>query len=255
MPVNRFFVNQLLDHTLSTITLIDEEYQHLKTSRIKQKDLVTLIDGHGNLVTAALMHQERQSCELKIVESEHFPRNKVQLTLAQAYPRLKRLDYIIEKSVELGVDKFILFPGEKSEKKNISDHQVNRIKNIMQAALKQCGRYYLPSLEFEDALFNLPSASPDRLILYGDVNEEASLFKKVWKERVDAKSSIQEVIFIVGPESGLSHKEIQYLNNSIRGVGVKLADSILRTDTAPIVAMSLIQHELLSFSNEQCHRK
>jgi len=76
-------------------------------------------------------------------------------------------------------------------------------------------------------------------ILFGDTREKAPYLWEAIKKPLETPS-----IFVIGPESGLHEKEVDFLENSLGALGVKLHDNILRVDTAPVVALSLLQLEL-----------
>lgn len=238
MPIDRFYLDDPLEDK-SQVILGDQELHHLAhVTRAKKGDSIELINGRGVLAEAEIIDLKKREAVLSILSREYIPPSNFQVIIAQAIPRANRLDTIVEKGTELGMDALWLFPGMLSEKKDLKDAQLNRVEKILIAATKQSGRLYLPEVKM------IPPISEwkqDKLpLFFGDLAEEAPPFLKYWQ-----KSPPQDgLIFCIGPESGLHDKEMESLR-ALQGIGVKLHQNILRTDTAPLSALSLIAHALL----------
>lgn len=235
MPENRFYIDA--DLTLNMqYELTGEEMQHLKVMRCREGEVVELINGRGILAQAKILFFDKRSINLEVLSVFSEAKSNVEFIIAQAIPRLNRLEAIIEKCTELGIHKFLLFPGETSEKKELSSNQIHRIEHIFIAASKQCGRLLFP------ALVLLPKLSkwkkPDSQLYFGDVASNAPLFK-------GNQTQASSTIFFIGPESGFSQEEVTILK-SWQAEGVKLNSSILRTDTAAITAAGLMAYFNLS---------
>lgn len=211
------------------------EHHHLATvMRAAIEDKVEMINGKGTLAIAKIQSLEKKRTRLIVVESESFKKSSKEIILAQAIPRPNRLDFIIEKGTELGMSAIWLFPGQHSEKKEFSPTQQQRLEHLAIAAMKQCGRLYLPEIKFLPQLskwekFTIP-------LYYGSLSSDAPQFMKLL-----ASASSESSIFCVGPESGLSQVEIEILE-TLGGHGVKLNQNILRTETAAIAAITLMAH-------------
>lgn len=238
MPSDRYFVDQHLEKG-DTVSLQDKELHHFR--HVMKVDLgshVKLINGRGQLAIAAVSLIEKQQALLEVQDLQEQEPSPFDIVLAQAVPRANRLDSILEKSTELGVTRILLFPGERSENQSFYGKRQDRCRSVLVAAMKQCGRLFLPKLEEMPPLCEWEKLGLSAF--YGSVEEKAPLFGKLWKTEELSK----EVVFFVGPEKGFSPKEISYLE-MCGAKGVKLHDNILRTDTAPIVALSLMQHWLM----------
>lgn len=232
MPHDRFY----LDADLISgheVTLDKEEGHHLQVMRPKPGDQVEIINGRGALALGSIVNKQA----IHIDSVTHVPENSFQLIIAQAMPRFSRLDTILEKGTELGMTSLWLFPGEKSEKTTFSDNQKERMDKILIAAMKQCGSLYLPKLEIHPSIATWKSLPYP--IFFGDVGEEAPHFYLSWKKTSPEKGAI----FVIGPESGLTEKEESHLKG-LHAKGVTLHKNILRTDTAPLAALTLMSHFL-----------
>lgn len=231
MPHARYYTPHPLRHG-DFVTLTPEEEKHLlKVMRTQIGDLVELVDGKGSLAKAVLI----SSHKLKIEEIYFEKPLETQLIVAQALPKASRLDFIVEKGTELGMSELWLFPGERSEKKEVSETLLHRLESIVISSLKQCGRLYLPKILIKPSLklWKAPLQYPS---FFGDVDPTAPPLLKAWDK--------DSLIFFIGPESGFSHNEDKLLKE-FHSKGVKLHNQILRTDTASLCFLSIANHALL----------
>ena len=240
MPHDRYFLDAplLLRHCYS---LEENEWHHLvNVSRTKVGETVELVNGQGQLALAVVQELKKKSAELLIesVTCENSP--KPPLILALAMPRRNHLEWIIEKGTELNVTSFWLFPGILSEKEQLSDSQRQRLHHLGVAAMKQCGRLDLPSIESKPPLLQFPPL--EGTLLFGDTSSEAPY---LWSLNLSRPPPLPIILFI-GPERGFDPKEHTFLQQTLKAQGVRLHPNILRAETAPLVGLSLIQTLLTS---------
>lgn len=238
MPAERYFIDEDLSEHSQKI-LKGNEFHHLaRVMRTKKGESVELVNGRGMLAYATVLEIKKELAALQIERLVIEPIEPARVILAQALPKPERLAFILEKGTELGVDEFWLFPGQLSASKEIFPHQQERIRALTIAAMKQCGRLTLPSIQLKPPLTQWSSIEGQGF--FGDLSEEAPLFASFQSQL----SSKIPLIFFTGPESGWSDKEMTLLKEK-GAKGVKLHPNILRTDTASIAAISLIQHWLM----------
>lgn len=238
MPAERYFIKQSFsDGQFATLT--GSEFNHLaKVMRTRTGELVELVNGQGQLAHARVEEILKNEAMLAISHVMQEKPRSTKVILAQALVKPNRLDLILEKGTELGVDEVWLFPGQNSLKSDLSSNQSERLHAIMIAAMKQCGRLFLPRLVQMPPLKKWPALSG--IAFFGDVSPDAPLLAQALQESPQASS----ILFFVGPESGFTQQEIDELKGR-KVKGVKLHQNILRTETAPLVALSLIEHQLL----------
>ncbi len=240
MPAERYFI----DHPLKAHEqqeLKGPEFHHLAhVMRTRKGEIVELVNGKGALATATVQDILKEKAILKIDDVLQEPERPNRLILAQAMPKPNRLDFILEKGTELGVDCFWLFPGQTSAKKEFYPHQIERARTLTIAAMKQCGRLTLPEVIFQPAIQEW-SCLTHVSAFFGDLKPDAPLFETAWKK---LHSPSYPLVFITGPESGFTQQEIQLLRDQ-GATGVKLHSNILRTDTASIMALSLLSHWIM----------
>lgn len=230
MPENRFFTPHPLK--IGEALLEEDEAHHLQhVMRLVEGDRVELIDGQGALAKAVIKKRSKRAIYLDVKEVHIDPPPFFSIIIAQAIPRFQRLDVILEKGTELGMTELWLFPGVKSEKVHFSEPQKERVHKILVSAIKQCGRLYLPKVKYAEPLKEWNDLTYP--LFYGDLSQNTPLF-------IDAYGKPEKgVVFAVGPESGWSEEEQNHLKR-LKGKGVSLHYNILRTDTAPLAALSLI---------------
>lgn len=239
MPVNRYFIETSLKNETS-VHLEGQELHHLlHVMRASAGDPIELVNGKGELAQARVESTSKRDASISVDEVSFQEKPSFEVIVAQAIPRANRMDTILEKGTELGMSQIWLFPGDLSEKKSLGNQREHRLRAVMIAAMKQCGRLYLPEIVTMPPLCNWEKLTYPAF--FGDIEPEAPTFVRKWDELKPNSG----VIFFVGPESGLTSKEVKWLRDA-NVHGVKLHENILRTDTAPLVALSLIQHWRMS---------
>lgn len=233
MPENCFYIDDpLID---SEVTLSDQEFHHMtKVMRATKGERVQLVNGKGVLADATLLEMDKKRALLHIQNVIREEKPRCHIILAQSIPRINRLDSIIEKATELGVGAIYLFPAALSERKELSEHQLERLRAIAIAAMKQSGRLYLPEIVLKPSLKSLTSLKVPSF--FGDVDKNAPHLLTA------LKGEMSEVLFFVGPESGFREEEEALLKTCAQGVS--LHPNILRTDTAAIVALTFLSTRL-----------
>jgi 16S rRNA (uracil1498-N3)-methyltransferase len=218
----RFYSPEKLSMT-DPITLSDDELHHLKrVLRVRNGEKIEIVDGKGNLAEAIF------DDEIVLKHIHHDPKPETKKVLIQAITEKNHLDFILEKATEIGISEFWFFPAERSKIKEISDSTLSRMKKITISAMKQCKRLHLPTIhlhntlkEFQDLSLNLYLADPKG-------------------EAIIRNSNPTSDAIIVGPESGLTQKEIDFFINTCKAKKVSLSPNILRAETASIIASYLI---------------
>lgn len=235
MPAERFYIDApLAPHT--SAVLEGPELHHLAhVMRIRPGEEVELVNGKGALAKARLSSLEKSKGFLEILEAEQRPLPPRLITLAIPFLRPAKLELILEKGVELGADAFWIYPAAHSEKSDLSPHQRERLHHIAVSAMKQCGRLDLPEIKLLDSFSDLFGSLP---LLYGDTGEAPLL-----------SPPAGPVLFATGPEKGFSPKEETLLAQ--HGKGVRLHGNILRAETAPLAAATLLNYFLRLHSQMQ----
>ena len=232
MPVDRFYLDSLFQEG-QTVSLTGDELDHLFVMRKKANDTVELVNGKNQLAICKIEETTKSKASLLIEKLYTSEKKKPSIILAQALPKMPKLELVVEKGVELEVSEFWFFPGMHSEIEEISENKKKRLEMLKIAAMKQCGRLDLPKIVFFPSLDKTPILQE---AFFGDINPKApGLLSSLQKNKAKGAQ-----IFI-GPEKGFHEQEIQCMID--RGaMGVCLLDTVLRTETAAICASSLAAH-------------
>lgn len=238
MPQNRYFLDSPF-HVPSDVLLTDEEAHHLnRVMRNKEGDKVELINGRCQLATAVVLGVEKKGIRLRLLAITEQDRPPRTLIICQAFPRFNRLETLVEKGTELGMTALWLFPGQLSEKKELSSTQLTRLKGIAVAAMKQSGRLDLPPLMIHPPLDQWKHL--EWPAYFGDLNPEAPPLLSVLNQEAP-----DNLLFFVGPEAGLNSVEENHLRR-LQAKGVRLHTNILRAETASLTALSVICNYFLT---------
>jgi 16S rRNA (uracil1498-N3)-methyltransferase len=227
--LHRFFYDGPL---ISEIEINDEELHHIKVLRVEKNEKIELINGKGALVTGTITELSNKKALISVekITQEIEPSNSI--FLGVPLMRMSKLEWIIEKCSEIGIKGFCFYVADQSEKQDLSNSQVTRLKNLLIASAKQSKRIFFPELECFSNLDTLLSSSKGQ-VYFGDLSINSKSHFNV------PKSSI----FISGPEKGFSSKEQKVLEKV--ALGIKLSEFTLRSETAPIVAASIFCHSVL----------
>lgn len=228
-----YYPGALIEHT--PLFLEGVEFHHLvHVLRGKVGQPIAVVDGLGSLAEGFILSIDKKKASFELTSIYREPPPPLTCILAQALPRLNRLDFIVEKGTELGMQQLYLFPGENSERKTLAPAQIERLENILVAAMKQCGRLFLPKIKILPAIKQWQKNDFSLPLFFGDLSPQAPSFQQAL-----LNSPAKKAIFCTGPESGFTADEEVFLR-SCGAEGVKLHANVLRTDTASLVALALM---------------
>lgn len=221
----------------STVDLPSETAHHIFVLRLKLGDHIELFNGEGGSFLAVLIEvgKKQARAEIKLYQAmeTELPFG---LSLAQALPEGSKMDWIIEKAVELGVSNIqplaaqrcvVKLNTERAEKKSQHWH------SIIQAASEQCGRNRLAQLgELTDVQKWLAQKDMHKRILLSPRGNESLAD---WARHHPA----QAITVMIGPEGGFSEAE-EKMAIEHGAICLSMGPRVLRTETAGIVAASIL---------------
>lgn len=192
---------------------------------------------------------ENEMIECKIVrELEDFKSN-IKVTIMQGLPEKDKMDLVIQKSVELGAYK--IQPVEM-ERCNVKYEEKDKYKKqekwqkIAEVSAKQCDRNFIPKVAGIKSLKDICKMlfKYDVVILTYEKEEKTKLSEvlKTIKEKYGENEI--KIAVIIGPEGGLSSKEVEMIQKSKNVTTVTLGKRILRTETVALNVLSIIMYEL-----------
>ena len=212
----------------------------LRVLRLRVGAALTLFNGQGGEYSAELLGTDKGSACVKIGAFDSVERESpLQLTLLQGIARGERMDQIVQKATELGVNSIVPLSCEFSVVR-LAAHALARRRERWQAvaisACEQCGRNRPPLVEpiaeLDTACAAITAGDASlRLMLVPDARESLSAL---------ARGSLLSVALLVGPEGGLSGRE-QLLAQRAGFRACRLGPRTLRTETAPLAALAALQ--------------
>jgi 16S rRNA (uracil1498-N3)-methyltransferase len=244
----------------SAIRLSRDESHHLtRVLRLNVGEEVFVFDGCGREYRCSFIAFEHSCARLEISETL-FDKSEsmINITLAQALAKGEKFDLIVQKATELGASAIVPLVTAHTDVKlsdERSEKRLERWRRISLEAMKQCGRRRLveiaPPLTLKEYLdvFQAQDTAPSdlkipRTLLIFSERGGTSITDALARS-VD-KSAI---IALIGPEGGWSDEELALLDE--RGArAVTLGPRVMRTETAAVVAVTLIQHILGDLSSE-----
>lgn len=207
-----------------TATLTTEESWHCaKVLRYKVSDAVELIDGKGAFYKAVLTTVHEKQCVASITEGPIFQAKRpyyLHLAIAPT-KQIDRIEWMIEKAVEIGIDEITFIKCKNSERVNV---KVERIQKIVESAVKQSKQAFIPKVndltEFKKCIQETASL---KLIAHCAEGEKVNI--------KDLKQQSGSILVLIGPEGDFSKEEVELASKAgFKQLG--LGDTRLRTETA-----------------------
>lgn len=236
MRIPRIFIDTELNEN-TTLALPDSSFQHLcKVLRLKSDHPIRVFNGKGGQFNATLCDVEKRSANIRIAGFEALNNESpIQVTIGQTLSRGERMDYAIQKAVEAGVYAIQPLFSERCEVKLQDSRAEKRLQHWQQVAIsatEQCGRGIVPivcaPLELSYWIVNCNEML--KLTLHHHSAKPIRHFERPTNNRV---------CLLIGPEGGLSSDEVQLAENNGFNA-ISLGPRVLRTETAPVVALSVI---------------
>lgn len=232
----RFYVDFALSPD-SVVELPDDVVRHLNVLRVKNTEEIVLFNGNGKAYPALPEVLEKRRASVRILREEATDNESpLNITLVQAVSAAERMDFTLQKSVELGVAEIrpvisercvVRLNGERAEKR------VARWQEIVVSACEQSGRNIVPKVlpltTYAQALQQLPQETTKLLM---SLNRAQKLS--------DVRPQSGKIVFMVGPEGGWTEKEEQQAFDA-GFQSVTLGKRVLRTETASLAAIAAMQ--------------
>lgn len=208
------------------VIINEEEQQHiLKVLRMRDGDEIFVTDGKGNLAKGNLIIEGKKASlnvqEIKNQQQDFSP--KLHIAIAPT-KMIDRIEFFIEKAVEMGISEITFLQTEKTERKNIN---IEKLQKQALAASKQSLRFHFPKV---NDLVKLSDFLKD---ISAETTFVAHCHENLMRQNLNEINNFQEYTFLIGPEGDFSEKEINLLAE--KGIkAVSLGFQRLRTETAGI---------------------
>lgn len=228
------------------IRVYEEEALHMAVVlRLKENEEVLASNFSGIDYLCKIESINKKEVVLEILEKLKTKSElSSEIVLFQALPKFEKMEFIIEKSVELGVKKIVPIKTERCIVKldeTKVEKKILRWQNISKTAAKQAKRNIIPKIEtvmkFEEALKNLSDF--DKVFIAYEENKEV-------KESVLLLNKIkkgEKIAIFIGPEGGFTKEEIEKAKEN-KLINISLGNRILRTETASLCFLSFVMLSL-----------
>jgi 16S rRNA (uracil1498-N3)-methyltransferase len=218
--------------------------------RLKPGARVAAFNGRGREVTAEIVSVDRNEIRLRKLQEARTPPFRCRITLAQAIPKGKNMDLIVQKAVEIGAAEIAPLLSDRTVV-NVSEEATaqkqRKWEQIAIEAAKQCGQNWLPVVHAPKTVRDFFSAAAHfDLRLIGSLQSDAVHLKTVLtdyqREHGDRPAS---VMMCIGPEGDFTPAELN-LARAHGCIPITLGPIILRVETAAIYCLSILSYELLN---------
>ena len=231
----RIFLNENLNEQSEIILNKDQSHYLSSVMRIKAGQKVLFFNGNDGEFYGMINSIDKKKTTIKILSKKREITDLPKITLAFCPPKGNKLDFLIQKSTEIGVREFIPI---------ISDHTINRkinvdrLKKIIIESAEQSNQIQLPNLQNSLSFDNFVKNFSTSTILFADINSLNSSLEKI----IEKKQS--NYILLIGPEGDFSSKEREVILQNKNFKSFSLGSTILRSETAAIAGLVLINHYL-----------
>ena len=248
--MSKFFVrDEQIDNDI--IKIQGPDVNHIKNV-LRQKvgdEIIICNSDKENTYLCDITKMEKEIIECKIVRGLEDFKSNIKVTIMQGLPKKDKMDLVIQKSVELGcydiqpvdMERCIVKYEEKDKRKKLE-----RWQKISEVAAKQCDRNFIPKVNNIMTLKNICNLLPEYdIVILAYEKEEKTKLKEVLK-RIKEKYGESEIkiAVIIGPEGGISPKEVEMIKENNNVITVTLGKRILRTETVALNVLSIIMYEL-----------
>lgn len=217
------------------IYLENEEAQHCsKVLRCKENEAVEVLNGSGKLyegIISSIQKHEVQITTQKIVKEQQENPNKLSIAICPT-KNPARIEWFLEKATEIGIANIFPIISDRTEKQTIRQE---RLQQIIISAAKQSGQLFFPSLHPIQKLSSLINANTLQFHHYyiAHCEDEKQHLKNVYQKNASA-------LLLIGPEGDFTKAEVEMAVNK-NYIPVSLGNSILRVETAGVVACTVVQ--------------
>ncbi len=242
----RLFVNMPLAEGNAFELSRDQANYLLNVLRLQSRKSLLVFNGQDGEWRAEIFEASRKSCSLRIHEQKRPQPRPPELCYAFAPIKSARLDYMVQKAVEMGATKLLPVLTRRTQ---VSRLNLDRMRaNVIEAA-EQCGILsiadVLPEIKFEAFMKSRQEMGTGTLVFCDEdaqVGDPVTIIRAAASQKVNSSpSSLWPVCVLIGPEGGFDPAERAALNGLQNIISLSLGPRILRADTAAVAALAIVQ--------------
>jgi 16S rRNA (uracil1498-N3)-methyltransferase len=220
------------------------ELRHLRVRRLRAGSRVVLCDGEGQERSGIIRLVEAGRAIIELADAAEVDRESpLHLSLAQASLKADKLDFVIEKAVELGVNEILVFSSERTVRPPKVE-RVERWQRLARSAAKQSGRSRVPEVARPLSFGELLVHAADHRLLFWEEAERLDRRSQPIANTASPQTALsgtpRSLLVTIGPEGGFTQAEVHQAAQAGFAV-VSLGPRILRAETAAVVALALCQ--------------
>ena len=234
--IRLYFSKELKVNLLSNLS--NEQSHYIKNvMRLKPGDTISLFNSVNGEWSAKIVSHNKENTEFKVEKIIKTKRIEHDLWLAFSPIKKNPLDMMIQKTTELGIQKFIPVLSERTIVKEIN---IKRLEKIIVEASEQSNRISVPKIEGLQALRNFLDKFPKNgLLIFCDINTDKRDLKNIL-----TKKNKGPICILIGPEGDFSEKERQLIIEKKETFSLSLANNLLRAETAAIASVTIANYHL-----------
>ena len=234
--IRLYFSKELKANLLSKLSA--EQSHYIKNvMRLKPGDTISLFNSVNGEWSAKIVSHNKENTEFKVEKIIKTKRIEHDLWLAFSPIKKNPLDMMIQKTTELGIQKFIPVLSERTIVKEIN---TERLKKIIVEASEQSNRISVPKIESLCPLKIFLEKFPNNgSLIFCDINCDKTDLKKIL-----IKKNQGPICILIGPEGDFSEKERQFIIEKKEIFSLSLANNILRAETAAIASVTIVNYHL-----------
>ena len=229
----RLFFQESLSINLSSNLNRHQSHYLTKVMRIKSGENISLFNETGEW-QAKINEINKGIVKFSVIKKLREKNKELDLWLAFTPIKSNYFNFMIQKATELGVTKFIPIISDRTIVRKIN---TDRLKKITIEACEQSNRLTIPSIEETISLENFLKKNKKINIIFGDINTENTKIDSV-------KFKKSPICVLIGPEGDFTENERIKIKNFENIYSLKINNNILRTETATISALSIINYIL-----------
>ncbi|WP_109440594.1 16S rRNA (uracil(1498)-N(3))-methyltransferase [Acinetobacter haemolyticus] len=238
--MNRFYIETELN-TGNTIELTESVFHHwVRVLRAKEQEQAIFFNGKGGEYVVTLSEINKKNAFVSIDQFNELDRTApFNVVLGQVMSKGDRMDYAIQKATELGVTTIQLLTSDRCEMRLKYDRDQKKLdhwQSVAIAACEQCGMNRVPKILAPISLNDwVQSELPTSRFVLAPNKDQTNILL----------NSTPDIALLIGPEGGLSETEIETANQ-YQFKNWCIGDRVLRTETAPVVALSILNYHFSS---------
>ena len=233
----RIYLDKKLNLGLDLILEKEDTHYLNNVMRLREGDNVFLFNSKDGEFKGEIVSFDKKKIKVRLNSKIENTNKPGKISLIFSLIKSSKLDYLIQKCTEIGVKSFVPVISQKSVAKNLN---IKRTEKIIKESCEQSNQLILPVIhEVEKLEKKLKSFDKNSIIFFADINSSNNKI-----EAVHENNKNHEFYLLVGPEGDFSLKERNLLNSMSNCIPISLGQNILRSETAAVVGLTLLNSQI-----------